>query len=255
MSGRRPNLAEQVRDELTELISNGTYVVGDRLPNEDEMSIKFAVSRATVREGYRALIDAGYLSRLHGKGTFVTRVPQRHALDLNVSYTAMIQAAGFTPSIRIISRHVQPADDGDLARLRLDRGAQVLTVERVRFADDRPVVYSVDRVPLDLVPENLHSTLGPSLFEQLEHLNHGVRNGRAKLLPVLAGPPEAAQLQVTNGTPLLYFDEVDYDINGTPVLASYEWHTSDVFEMWLNRRAQPPAHHTETTPTLAQTRT
>ncbi|MFF2031181.1 GntR family transcriptional regulator [Arthrobacter sp. NPDC058192] len=254
MSGRRPNLAEQVRDELTELISNGTYVVGDRLPNEDEMSIKFAVSRATVREGYRALIDAGYLSRLHGKGTFVTRVPQRHALDLNVSYTAMIQAAGFTPSIRIISQRVQPADDGDRARLKLDHGAEVVVVERVRFADDRPVVYSVDRVPLAIVPEEIRGNLGASLFDMLENLNYGVRNGRAKLLPVLAGPPEAAQLRVSDGVPLLYFDEVDYDINGTPVLASYEWHTSDVFEMWLNRRAQPPAHSVETAPALAETR-
>ena len=252
MPGRRPNLAEQVRDELTELISNGTYVVGDRLPNEDEMSIKFAVSRATVREGYRALIDAGYLSRLHGKGTYVTRVPQRHALDLNVSYTAMIQAAGFTPSIRIISQSVQPADDTDRDRLRLDRGAAVVVVERVRFADDRPVVYSVDRVPLAIVPEAIRGNLGPSLFDLLEKLNHGVRNGRAKLLPVLAGPPEAAQLQVNDGVPLLYFDEVDYDENGTPVLASFEWHTSDVFEMWLNRRAQPPAHSAETAPALAE---
>jgi len=179
MSGRRPNLAEQVRDELTELISNGTYNVGDRLPNEDEMSVKFAVSRATVREGYRALIDAGYLSRLHGKGTYVTRVPQRHALDLNVSYTAMIQAAGFTPSIRIISQRVAPADDGDRARLRLDRGAEVVIVERVRFADARPVVYSLDRIPLALVPHAARSNLGPSLFDLLETRNYDVRNGRA----------------------------------------------------------------------------
>lgn len=255
MSGRRPNLAEQVRDELTELISNGTYVVGDRLPNEDEMSEKFAVSRATVREGYRALIDAGYLSRIHGKGTFVTRVPQRHALDLNVSYTAMIQAAGFTPSIRIVSQRVHPADDGDRARLRLDGGAEVIVVERVRFADDRPVVYSVDRLPLDIVPEEARGNLAPSLFDMLETLKHGVRNGRAKLLPVLAGARESEQLQVNEGVPLLYFDEVDFDENGTPVMASFEWHTSDVFEMWLNRKAQPPTRRAATAPPLAESRT
>ena len=166
----------------------------------------------------------------------------------------MIQAAGFTPSIRIVSQSVQPADDADRARLRLDRGAAVVVVERVRFADDRPVVYSVDRVPLALVPEAIRGNLGPSLFDLLENVNHGVRNGRAKLLPVLAGPPEAKQLQVNDGVPLLYFDEVDYDENGVPVLASFEWHTSDVFEMWLNRRAQRPAHRVETAPALAESR-
>ncbi|MEP6844335.1 MAG: GntR family transcriptional regulator, partial [Pseudolysinimonas sp.] len=138
MAGRRPTLVDQVREELTELISSGAYPIGERLPNEQEMSLQFRVSRATVREAYRALIDAGYLSRRHGTGTFVNRLPQRHALDLNLSYTAMIQAAGFAPSIKVISQRIEAADDGDRKRLRLQAGDQIVVVERVRLADDRP---------------------------------------------------------------------------------------------------------------------
>lgn len=237
MAGRRPTLVDQVREELTELISSGTYPVGERLPNEQEMSVQFSVSRATVREAYRALIDAGYLSRRHGTGTFVNRLPQRHALDLNLSYTAMIQAAGFEPSIKVISQRIEVADDEDRKRLRLQPGDQVVVVERVRLADDRPVVYSVDRIPLDVVPEKIRGNLGPSLFDMLEDANRGARAGRARLLPVLAGPRESDLLKVKEGAPLLYFDETDFDREGAPVMASFEWHTSDVFEMWLNRRS------------------
>jgi GntR family transcriptional regulator len=239
MAGRRPTLVDQVREELTELISSGAYPVGERLPNEQEMSVQFSVSRATVREAYRALIDAGYLSRRHGTGTFVNRLPQRHALDLNLSYTAMIQAAGFEPSIKVISQRIEVADDEDRKRLRLQSGDQVVVVERVRLADDRPVVYSVDRIPLDIVPEQLRGNLGPSLFDMLEEASRGARAGRARLLPVLAGPRESDLLNVKQGAPLLYFDETDFDREGAPVMASFEWHTSDVFEMWLNRRSQP----------------
>lgn len=238
MAGRRPTLVDQVRDELTELISSGAYPVGERLPNEQEMSEKFRVSRATVREAYRALIDAGYLSRRHGTGTFVNRLPQRHALDLNLSYTAMIQAAGFEPSIKLISQRIEVADDEDQVRLRLHPGVEIVVVERVRLADDRPVVYSVDRIPLEIVPEDLRGNLGPSLFDMLEEANRGARAGRARLLPVLAGPRESDLLNVKEGAPLLYFDETDFDSQGTPVMASFEWHTSDVFEMWLNRHSQ-----------------
>jgi GntR family transcriptional regulator len=238
MAGRRPTLVDQVREELTELISSGAYPVGERLPNEQEMSDQFRVSRATVREAYRALIDAGYLSRRHGTGTFVNRLPQRHALDLNLSYTAMIQAAGFSPSIKLISQRVEAADDEDRVRLRLQSGQEVVVVERVRLADERPVVYSVDRNPLDIVPEEIRGNLGPSLFDMLEDANHGARAGRARLLPVLAGPRESDLLNVKEGAPLLYFDETDFDRDGTPVMASFEWHTSDVFEMWLNRHSQ-----------------
>ena len=239
MAGRRPTLVDQVREELTELISSGAYPVGERLPNEQEMSVQFRVSRATVREAYRALIDAGYLSRRHGTGTFVNRLPQRHALDLNLSYTAMIQAAGFEPSIKVISRRVEAADDGDRKRLRLQAGDEVVVVERVRLADDRPVVYSIDRIPLEIVPEQIRGNLGPSLFDMLEEVSRGARAGRARLMPVLAGPRESDLLNVKEGAPLLYFDETDFDREGAPVLASFEWHTSDVFEMWLNRRSQP----------------
>lgn len=239
MAGRRPTLVDQVREQLTELISGGAYPVGGRLPNEQEMSVQFRVSRATVREAYRALIDAGYLTRRHGTGTFVNRLPQRHALDLNLSYTAMIQAAGFEPSIKVVSQRIETADDGDRKRLRLQPGDEIVVVERVRLADDRPVVYSIDRIPLEIVPEQMRGNLGPSLFDMLEDASRGARAGRARLLPVLAGPRESDLLDVKVGAPLLYFDETDFDGEGAPVLASFEWHTSDVFEMWLNRRSQP----------------
>lgn len=237
MARRRPTLVDQVREGLMELLASGEYSVGERLPSEDEMCDRFAVSRATIREAYRALLDAGYLSRRHGSGTFIARAPQRHALDLNLSYTAMIQAAGFTPSIRVISQATHEAEATEQLKLRLEPHDEVIVVERVRFADERPVVYSIDTVSAAIVPEELRDRLLPSLFDMLEDARHGARAGRARLLPVLAGERESAQLRVKVGAPLLYFDEIDYDDTGTPVLASLEWHTSDVFEMWLNRRS------------------
>src|SRR5690349_24184156 len=38
--------------------------------------------------------EAGYLHRKHGTGTFVNRVPTRHALESTLSYTEMIASAG-----------------------------------------------------------------------------------------------------------------------------------------------------------------
>mgnify|MGYP001247366450 CR=1 FL=1 len=241
MPAQRPTLVDQVREQMLELISDGTYAVGDRLPNEQEMSERFQVSRATVREAYRALIDMGYLLRKHGTGTFLARVPQRHALDHNLSYTQMIRAAGFEPSIRVVSQQLRDPDEEDRKRLRLEEGEKVIAVERVRLADDRPVVYSVDRIPARLVPEERRDKLPASLFDFLEELHHGARNGRARILPVLAGEREAKHLQVEEGTPLLFFDEVDFDQAGMPVMGSFEWHTSDVFELWINRRATSTA--------------
>lgn len=235
MAGRRPTLVDEVRENLTELIHNGTFKVGDRLPNEHRLCERFDVSRATIRDACRALMDAGYLARSHGNGTFVMRVPHRHSLEMNLSYTAMIRDAGFTPSISILSHGIQEAGD-DAERLHLDPDAKVINVERIRYAGERPVVYSRDRIPANILPEAGTLKLDPSLFRLLDHVQRNPREGRARLSPVQAENPVCEHLRVPRGTPLLYFDQVDRDAAGTPVLASLEWHASDVIELWLNRR-------------------
>ncbi|MFE9500568.1 GntR family transcriptional regulator [Streptomyces collinus] len=241
MISRRPTLVEQVRSGLRELIDAGTYKPGDRLPNEQEMGKKFGVSRATLREAYRGLSEAGYLVQRQGSGTFVARSPHQHALDLNLSYTEMIRSAGFTPSIVVLRTYTVQADEDDTARLGLSPGEDVLVVERLRLADDRPVVFSVDRLSAALIPAHARAAdnFGQSLFGLLEQLSRGARNGRACIKPVLASGAPARHLKVAEGSPLLFFNETDFDASGCGVLTSLEWHTSDVFDMWINRQATP----------------
>ena len=239
MNDRRVTRVEEVHARLRQQLSSGEYQVGDQLPNETRMCEQFGVSRATVREAYRALIDAGYLTRSHGKGTFVARLPNMHSLDLNLSYVKMIEHAGFSPSVQVLAETTRVADEHTCKLLQLEAGDEVVVVERVRYADDSPVVYSLDRIPAALIPTRGPDHLPESLFGFLQQIGHHARNGRARLRPVLATETEATHLAVPIGTPLLQFDEVDYDDHGTPVLASLEWHTSDVFDMWINRTGQP----------------
>ena len=99
----RRTLADRVRDSLLSDLFSDIYVVGDQLPNEDELAARFEVSRATVREAVRSLVEAGYLIRRHGTGTFVTATTRhRHTLNANLSYTAMIRQAGLKPGRRLL---------------------------------------------------------------------------------------------------------------------------------------------------------
>ena len=65
----RPLLADVVRSELTRLILGGEFAVGSKLPNEDRLCERFGVSRVTIREAVRGLIEDGLVIRprpLHG---------------------------------------------------------------------------------------------------------------------------------------------------------------------------------------------
>ena len=237
---RRPSLVDQVRRGLLDDLVAGKLATGDKLPNEDRIAERFSVSRATVREAVLGLLEAGYLTRRHGSGTYVTKAPRsRHALDTTVSYTAMIRDAGRTPGETVISTAVRAPTEHECEMLDLGPDDQVHEVERVRLADDRPVIYSRDRIPAALLSGIPAAALASSLYVILETAGHPVFRASAELLPTLADERLSELLEVECGTPLLHIDQVDYDARGRAVMLSLEWHVADAFELIVNRRASP----------------
>ncbi len=64
-------LADQVAAKLQQLIASGEYKKGDKIPTEPELMARFGVGRSTIRECIRILANAGLVTVLQGKGTFV----------------------------------------------------------------------------------------------------------------------------------------------------------------------------------------
>jgi GntR family transcriptional regulator len=216
--------------------------MGSKLPNEQDLARRFGVSRATIREAVGGLLEAGYVARRHGSGTYVIGTPRQHTLDTNLSYLEMIAAAGMAPGLTLLSTEVRDPDADESKRLRIGEHDPVVWVERIRTADGRPVVYSRDRFPRGLLEtandgEPLPAPLEASLYRLLASAGAGVRSAAATLLPVLADDELAERLGVQAGTPLLYIDQVDFDDSGRPVMVSSEWHVPDVLPMRVNRRA------------------
>jgi len=240
MAARRVSLVDQVRQGLLEELLAGTLEPGEKLPNEDKLAERFAVSRATVREAVLGLLEAGYLIRRHGSGTYVTSAPRsRHALDATVSYTAMIRDAGHEPGETVIRKGVRTATELEHTLLGLDEGESVMELERVRLADHRPVIYSRDRIRASLLQGVADEALDSSLYEILNQAGHAVVRARAELIPTLADAKLSRLLEVTRGAPLLHIDQIDYDTRGRAVMLSQEWHVADAFELVVNRRISP----------------
>jgi GntR family transcriptional regulator len=239
---RRPSLVEQVRQGLLEELTSGNLEPGTKLANETELAERYAVSRSTIREAVGRLMDAGYLSRRHGAGTFVTSSPRtRHPLETTVSYTGMIRAAGHKPAETVLGKAVRAPDDSECELLGLAREDDVVEIERVRLADRRPVIYSRDCIPIELLGDYSDAALDSSLYELLAATGHPVSSAGARLIPTVAGAKLARLLAVKRGAPLLHIDQVDYDERGRAVMRSHEWHVADAFELFVNRRASVSA--------------
>jgi GntR family transcriptional regulator len=232
-------LADRLRDELLEEITSSQLEPGTKLPTEGELSKRFGVSRATVREAVRGLVEAGYVIRRRGSGSYVAerrRMP--HGLDSTLSYLAMIESAGVHAGMRVLDAAFEQCEKTD-SPLHLGRSDTVLAVERVRTADGQPVIYSRDRIPARLLRTDLDlQNLDPSLFGLLRSSGHAADHATATLRAVASTSLTAKVLGVRRGKPLLYIEEIDYDRDGTPVMLSREWHVSEAFDVRVNRRAQ-----------------
>lgn len=65
---------EEIIRQIKTLIAEGQLRSGDRLPPERDLAEKFGVSRASVREGLRALQSMGHIEIRAGEGTFVKEI-------------------------------------------------------------------------------------------------------------------------------------------------------------------------------------
>ncbi len=240
----RQTLVQDVRNALLSDLRAGRHRVGDKIPNEAELAQRFNVSRATLREAVQGLLEAGYLSRAHGRGTFVTGVPRhRHSLDMTVSYTTMIKEAGMTPAEIVLARSQRPADAHEAELLGLDVGAPLVWIERVRTADGTPAIYSEDRLPKALLGDMLDAPLDRSLYVFFADAGLAIHHALATLRPVVADRRLARLLGVSRGSALQQIEQVDFTAKGAAAMLSSEWHVPGVFELSINRRPVTGSDH------------
>src|SRR5690625_1761578 len=93
----------QLSEKLIDKINN-EMEVGDLLPSERKLTEIYDVSRTTVRLALDNLETRGYISRQHGKGSFVV---DYHKTLINLSdmysFTEQMKAIGQTPNTKLIS--------------------------------------------------------------------------------------------------------------------------------------------------------
>lgn len=68
-------LADQVADQIGELIMANDIKRGEKIPNEFELAESLNVGRGTVREAVKLLVSRNILEIRRGKGTFVSEQP------------------------------------------------------------------------------------------------------------------------------------------------------------------------------------
>jgi GntR family phosphonate transport system transcriptional regulator len=135
-------IARQLEQEIGPL-----YGLGQWLPAEGELALRFGVNRHTVRRAIDHLVDGGLLERRHGRGNCVIGTQLDYPIGPATRFTENLNSQGIAADIRVQKKQVIPASGAVAAKLRLGPGEQVYWIESLRFADGRPLCVASHFLP------------------------------------------------------------------------------------------------------------
>lgn len=140
---------------------------GSLLPSESELAVQFHVSRMTARQAVQNLAKEGLVIRRRGSGTYVAEHPLHRNGGVLFSFTEDMRRRGLAARSELLEASLRPAVGAEADSLRLADGQRVVSIERIRFADDIPL--AIERAVLltscagvlsaDLETGSLHEAL------------------------------------------------------------------------------------------------
>lgn len=225
-------LYRQIAGHLSEQISNGKWRPGDALPSERQLSELFHVSRVTVRGAIDYLVEAGFVERKRGSGTFVRDTTQNPIFDqpLNkiVSFTEMLKARGMTPRSEWIERKLMVPSNDVLMKFSLSPDTKVAKLFRRRYSDDKVVAVEESYLPVDCVPTP--EAIGDSLYSYLEENNIFIARALQNITAINADVTLARHAKVSPGVALLKVTRTGSLANGRPVEITITWCRTDYYD-------------------------
>lgn len=156
------SIAGQVEELLRGRIRDGVYAPGSRIPSESDLSDEFGVSRATVRTVLAKLSVNGLILRKQGDGTYVNvRVRELGAHLGNLwEFARIIETNGYKSSIKSLEIEKRAATEKEAIALAIEPGDGLLSMTRLFYADERPVILANNVIPVDFIHEPIDQING-----------------------------------------------------------------------------------------------
>ncbi|MBU9853846.1 GntR family transcriptional regulator [Rahnella bonaserana] len=235
-----------IKNSLKQAILNKEYRVGDKIPSERELAVRFEVTRVTLQKAMHMLEQEGFIERIHGKGMFVTKVIEDNVYLLNNGTSDSI--LGFSRefkdnvkvSSRLISLKTRKAGEYIASQLDIDENDDVHYIRRVRLVDNIPVLVEDSYIPctvIDIIPESVLQN--GSLYEYIENkTGRKIKFYNSVIEASLFDDTLSALLERESGLPMLKVSGITKLEDGKTFNYSISYNRADKFKIknsWVGK--------------------
>ncbi|MGW7680183.1 GntR family transcriptional regulator [Kribbella sp. NPDC054772] len=209
-------LYHQLAEQLTSAITDGSLRPGDPFENEIAMSDRLGLSRPTVRRAISELVNQGLLVRRRGIGTTVANQMVHRKAELTSLYEDLARE-GRAPRTEVLSLDCDAHDDRAAAVLELPTGTPLVSIVRLRYADDVPLAIMRNWLPPALNDLTLEQLTADGLYSVLRARGIRPTVARQRIGARNATAEERRTLHMSKAEPLVTMTRSAYAADGSPV--------------------------------------
>lgn len=212
----------EVVDYILKKIKDDGLLPGEKLDTEISIAKNIGITRATVREATRILIEQQRIYRVKGSGLFVGSIGisnqsgRFHALS---PFDYQAQKHGHKGVRKILSVSIMKVPSADMAQaLRIKNSDQVYKILRLMCFDDIPVALEHIHLPVNLFSSMEFSKLEISKYSYIEELTGKKVQLRDQNLTALnlSDPDIIALLKLTENDAVIQINETVFLDDGVP---------------------------------------
>lgn len=223
----------RIHDAIKKEIDGGIWEIGQRLPSERVLADDYEVSRMTLRQAITLLVEEGILERRVGSGTYVASHRVQEKMRGTTSFTEIVRSQGKTPSSQLISYQRKTANETEIQQLQLKATDTVVRMERVRFADNVPLVFEVASIPEKLIQSFNQEDITEHFFQTLTDNGYEIGKSQQTIYAKNASERVANYLKVPKNHAVLALTQVSYFTDGRPFEYVHSQYVGDRFEFYL----------------------
>ncbi len=212
---------------LRHAIETGALSVGEAIPTERTLASALEVSRITVRNAIKGLVNDGFLNQQQGAGTFVSAHIELPLSQLT-SFSDDMKARGFKTHAQWLDRSIDSATPEEAMALNLSPGSEVVRLYRLRYADQQAVALEHATLPKEFLPDP--DLVDESLYETLKSNNLHPKRALQRIKAQLCQQAQADLLDIEVGSAILYIQRCSFLPDGRPLEYTCSHYRGDSYD-------------------------